>query len=95
VLRRSQQTPSEPQEARALLDRGQTNRRVFSTLANRASSRSHSVFTIKVIKIRKGAGVDDLSAASTSRFSIVDLAGSERANNTQAFGELPLFIVVC
>ncbi|SGZ31825.1 BQ5605_C042g12013 [Microbotryum silenes-dioicae] len=75
------------EEARALLERGQVNRRVFSTLANRASSRSHSVFTIKIIKIRKGANVDDPDAATTSRFSIVDLAGSERVNNTQAFGE--------
>jgi kinesin family protein 20 len=69
------------------LDRGQTNRRVFSTLANRVSSRSHSVFTIKVIKIRKGADAEDMGAASTSRFSIVDLAGSERVVNTQTTGE--------
>ncbi|SCV75006.1 BQ2448_8035 [Microbotryum intermedium] len=75
------------EEARAVLERGQVNRRVFSTLANRASSRSHSVFTIKIIKIGKGANVDDPDAATTSRFSIVDLAGSERVNNTQAFGE--------
>lgn len=77
------------QEARALLDRGQVNRRVFSTLANRVSSRSHSVFTIKVIRILKGAtNQEDSNAASSSRFSIVDLAGSERVANTQTSGEL-------
>lgn len=75
------------EEARSILDRGQTNRRVFSTLANRVSSRSHSVFTIKVIKIRKGTDAEDTTTASTSRFSIVDLAGSERVVNTQTTGE--------
>lgn len=73
------------EEARAILDRGQQNRRVFSTLANRVSSRSHSVFTIKVIRVLKGA--DDMAATSTSRFSIVDLAGSERVVNTQTTGD--------
>lgn len=64
------------------------NRRVFSTLANRVSSRSHSVFTIKVIRVLKGADSDDMSSATSSRFSIVDLAGSERVVNTQTSGEL-------
>lgn len=75
------------QEARSLLDRGQTNRRVFSTLSNRVSSRSHSVFTIKIIRILKGANPEDPASASSSRFSIVDLAGSERVVNTQTTGD--------
>ncbi len=36
-------------EAKELLQLGQMNRRVFGTLANRASSRSHAIFTVKVI----------------------------------------------
>lgn len=75
------------QEARTILARGQANRSVFGTGANSESSRSHSVFTIKIVKIRKGANPEDPNAATTSRFSIVDLAGSERANNTGAVGE--------
>ncbi|KAK0541049.1 hypothetical protein OC835_000369 [Tilletia horrida] len=77
------------QEAQALLQRGTENRIVFGTLANRMSSRSHGVFTIKII--REHAGAAAAAAASggrverefyTSRLSIVDLAGSERASNT-------------
>lgn len=78
------------QEARSILDRGQVNRRVYSTLANRVSSRSHSVFTIKIIKIHKGADPSDEAAVTTSRFSIVDLAGSERVVNTGTTGGFPL-----
>ncbi|UZJ51432.1 hypothetical protein CBS101457_000752 [Exobasidium rhododendri] len=73
-------------EARELLVRGQENRQVFGTMANRASSRSHGVFTVKVI--REHAGEDDLMiACSTSRLSIVDLAGSERLGNTAVTGD--------
>ncbi|GAA5841833.1 hypothetical protein JCM9279_003122 [Rhodotorula babjevae] len=74
---------SSAEEAHAVLARGQSNRRVFSTLANRASSRSHGIFTIKVVRSSPHTGAE----VSTSRFSIVDLAGSERVVNTQTTGE--------
>ncbi|BGP49705.1 hypothetical protein JCM10450v2_005610 [Rhodotorula kratochvilovae] len=70
-------------EAHNVLARGQSNRRVFSTLANRASSRSHSIFTIRLVRTSPITGAE----VSTSRFSIVDLAGSERVVNTQTTGE--------
>ncbi|PWY97103.1 kinesin-domain-containing protein [Testicularia cyperi] len=73
------------EEARDLLHRGQENRAVFGTMANRASSRSHGVFTIKVVREHAGASGrdEDLSSIfSTARLSIVDLAGSERVANT-------------
>ncbi|KAE8206807.1 hypothetical protein CF327_g7486, partial [Tilletia walkeri] len=81
----SEHRVSSVQEAQALLQRGTENRIVFGTLANRMSSRSHGVFTIKVI--REHAGTSALTSAAerefyTSRLSIVDLAGSERASNT-------------
>ncbi|KAN0063976.1 hypothetical protein ACQY0O_003582 [Thecaphora frezii] len=76
-------------EARDLLLRGQENRAVFGTMANRASSRSHGVFTIKLVREHGGAqkpqdgDSGDLSAGySIARLSIVDLAGSERLANT-------------
>jgi len=73
------------QEAQGVLSRGQANRRVFSTLANRVSSRSHSIFTIKVHR----TPIDPSTGRTerTSKFSIVDLAGSERVVNTQTTGE--------
>lgn len=73
------------QEARDLLHRGQENRAVFGTMANRASSRSHGIFTIKVIRHHGGLtslSDADLDSFTTARLSIVDLAGSERVSNT-------------
>lgn len=37
-------------EAHAIMKLGQQNRQVFSTLMNQTSSRSHSIFTIHVVK---------------------------------------------
>ncbi|KAJ1018039.1 hypothetical protein NDA16_004908 [Ustilago loliicola] len=74
-----------PEEARDLLHRGQENRAVFGTMANRASSRSHGIFTIKIIRHHGGLANlsdDDLDSFTTARLSIVDLAGSERVANT-------------
>lgn len=42
------------EEAKAIVKMGQINRRVFGTLANRASSRSHGVFTLKIMRVHKG-----------------------------------------
>lgn len=69
-------------EARALLRVGQLGRRVFGTLANAASSRSHGVLTVRVVRVHGGDG-----DAHVSRLSIVDLAGSERTKHTLATGE--------
>ena len=73
------------QEASAILQRGQANRRVYGHLANRVSSRSHSIFTLKLVKTRVGGDSDEEGTAS--RFSIIDLAGSERVVNTGTTGE--------
>ncbi|KZT44504.1 kinesin-domain-containing protein [Sistotremastrum suecicum HHB10207 ss-3] len=72
-------------EARNVVKMGHVNRRVFGTLANHASSRSHGIFTIKVLKFRKGSTQQE--SVQLSRLSIVDLAGSERTKNTQTTGE--------
>ncbi|MBW0504235.1 hypothetical protein O181_043950 [Austropuccinia psidii MF-1] len=78
-----------PEEAKAIIRHGQVNRTVFSTYANRTSSRSHGIFTIKLIKIPKIKAPTEnlLSMATVSRLSIVDLAGSERTRNTQTTGQ--------
>lgn len=70
------------QEARELLRCGQENRSVFGTTANRASSRSHSVFTIKVLR-ECVAKSSSSNTYTVSRMNIVDLAGSERIANTE------------
>lgn len=76
------------QEARELIRCGQENRTVFGTVLNRSSSRSHSVFTIKILREDTGVDVDPRDAAglsskyAVSRLTIVDLAGSERISNT-------------
>ncbi len=44
-------------EGKRLLSLGQLNRRVFGTLANQASSRSHAIVTIKVSRIPLDARV--------------------------------------
>lgn len=75
------------QEARAVLRKGQQSRRVFSTLLNKSSSRSHSIFTIKVIRNVDGREAKDVKSASISSLSIVDLAGSERTSNTGTSGD--------
>ena len=65
---------------------GQRARQVFGTLANRESSRSHGIFTLKVVRIHNGAPQDP-DSAQVSRLAIVDLAGSERTRNTQTTGD--------
>ncbi|RXK38129.1 hypothetical protein M231_04590 [Tremella mesenterica] len=74
------------EEALAVLRAGQRARQVFGTLANRESSRSHGIFTIKIVRIHNGAP-EDPDSASVSRLAIVDLAGSERTKNTQTTGD--------
>ncbi|GAA5917568.1 hypothetical protein JCM6882_001981 [Rhodosporidiobolus microsporus] len=82
---------SSADEAHRVLLQGQSNRRVFSTLANRASSRSHSIFTIKLVRTPLSSSISSSSGAKAgeviSKFSVVDLAGSERVVNTQTTGE--------
>ncbi|KAL5640684.1 hypothetical protein ACGC1H_001237 [Rhizoctonia solani] len=75
------------QEGRAILKLGQINRTVFGTVANEQSSRSHAVFTIKVLRVHKGADKEDPEEVQCARLSVVDLAGSERSKNTHTTGE--------
>ena len=71
------------EEAKRIFRMGNINRRVFGALANAASSRSHGIFTLRVVRVHKA----DHSDVAVSRLSIVDLAGSERTKNTQNTGE--------
>nr|XP_046227962.1 kinesin-like protein KIF20A isoform X2 [Scatophagus argus] len=68
-------------EACKLLQYGNKNRSAAATKMNQSSSRSHSIFTMKLLKI------DGSSVKRISEFSLCDLAGSERCNKTKTFGE--------
>ncbi|KAK7175658.1 hypothetical protein R3I93_000042 [Phoxinus phoxinus] len=69
------------EEASKVLRVGNKNRSAAATKMNQSSSRSHSIFTIKLIRL-DGADVQGLSD-----LSLCDLAGSERCNKTKTFGE--------
>ncbi|KAI9511778.1 kinesin-domain-containing protein [Russula earlei] len=73
-------------EAKKLVKLGQLHRRVFGTLANSQSSRSHGIVTIKLLRKHRGEK-DEPSSYVTSRLTLIDLAGSERSKNTQTSGE--------
>ncbi|SAL95816.1 hypothetical protein [Absidia glauca] len=72
-------------EAYTVIQKGQQNRVVFSTQMNQSSSRSHSIFTISLIRCPVDSAdyvIEDPAYATMSKLSIVDLAGSERYRNT-------------
>ncbi|KAG9131879.1 hypothetical protein Leryth_019134 [Lithospermum erythrorhizon] len=66
------------------LVQGAANRKVAATNMNRASSRSHSVFTCVVESKWESQGV---THHRFSRLNLVDLAGSERQKSSGAEGE--------
>ncbi|KAK9734649.1 hypothetical protein RND81_04G154700 [Saponaria officinalis] len=63
---------------------GSMNRKVAATNMNRASSRSHSVFTCVIESMWESQGVTHHRFA---RLNLVDLAGSERQKSSGAEGE--------
>ncbi|KAI9484744.1 kinesin motor domain-containing protein [Zychaea mexicana] len=78
------------EEAYALLHESQKNRAVYSTLLNHTSSRSHSIFTVRIVRTPiddEDYVIEDPAYATVSKMSIVDLAGSERYRNTFNTGQ--------
>ncbi|KAF6214487.1 hypothetical protein GE061_009230 [Apolygus lucorum] len=69
---------------------GQKRRKIAQTALNAESSRSHSVFNIRLVQApanEQGNGVDPLKKnIIVSQLSLVDLAGSERTNRTKNTG---------
>ncbi|XP_075714476.1 kinesin-like protein KIF23 isoform X5 [Rhinoderma darwinii] len=78
------------EEAFDVFWRGQKRRRIANTQLNRESSRSHSVFIIKLAQAPLDADGDNVlqekEQVTVSQLSLVDLAGSERTNRTKAEG---------
>lgn len=71
-------------EIQTLMEQGNEMRAVASTAMNAASSRSHSIFTIKILQ-RQVLGGQQKETRAT--INLVDLAGSERASKSGATGE--------
>ncbi|PAA48911.1 hypothetical protein BOX15_Mlig022917g3 [Macrostomum lignano] len=73
-------------EAFAVFLKGCARRQVAQTALNAESSRSHSVFTIRLVRgcydCRLGEMVPDKSLLHVSQLCLVDLAGSERSLRT-------------
>ncbi|XP_075898913.1 kinesin-like protein KIF23 isoform X2 [Nelusetta ayraudi] len=78
------------EEAFQVFWRGQKKRKVANTCLNRESSRSHSVFIIKLAQAPLDADGDnilqDKNQVTLSQLCLVDLAGSERTGRTGAEG---------
>lgn len=79
------------EEAFELFWKGQTRRKTAHTLLNTESSRSHCVFTIKLVQAPLGPNGDsilrDRDLIGVSQLSLCDLAGSERLSRTKADGD--------
>lgn len=80
-------------EAFDLFHAGQRRKRMAHTVLNSESSRSHSIFNIRVVQLeqlaRNGQGepmVPDGNMLIVGQLSLVDLAGSERTSRTQNTG---------
>lgn len=75
---------STPKEMNEKLMFGSNNRHTGSTQMNNVSSRSHSIFMIKVEMMERLENGEAKIKAGT--LNLVDLAGSERQKKTQATG---------
>ncbi|KAL5468996.1 hypothetical protein EMCRGX_G030160 [Ephydatia muelleri] len=79
------------EEAFDILYKGQKRRRVAETQLNHESSRSHSVFTIRLVQAPLDPSgeevIQDKSKVTVSQISLVDLAGSERTSRTNSSGD--------
>lgn len=75
-------TLDSPQTVESILRRAAANRSVAATKANERSSRSHSVFILRLIGENSITG-----ERSEGTLNLVDLAGSERLSHSGATGE--------
>ncbi|NWI19085.1 KI20B protein, partial [Crypturellus soui] len=75
---------SDSKEAFRLLKLGLKHQSIASTKLNTTSSRSHSIFTIKVLKIEV---LEAPRVTRVNELSLCDLAGSERCTKTRNEGE--------
>ncbi|XP_028412659.1 kinesin-like protein KIF20A [Dendronephthya gigantea] len=75
---------NDAEEAYKLLNIGRKKQKIASNKLNHTSSRSHCIFTLKILRV---VSCQDPYVARVSRLSFVDLAGAERYTKTQNNGE--------
>jgi len=71
-----------PEKMEEILNKASANRSVAATKANERSSRSHSVFILKLLGLNNITG-----EKSEGTLNLVDLAGSERLSHSQSTGD--------
>jgi hypothetical protein len=74
------------QEIADIIAQGNENRSVGATSMNAESSRSHSIFTLKVHQREAVEAAGGKEIKIFSKINLVDLAGSERSSKTNATG---------
>ncbi|XP_069578414.1 kinesin-like protein KIF6 [Brachyistius frenatus] len=79
----SLQQSANEEEALNLLFLGDTNRMIAETPMNRASTRSHCIFTVHLCRREPGS-----ATLQRSKLHLVDLAGSDRVSKTGLNGQL-------
>ncbi|KAK7142426.1 hypothetical protein R3I94_011945 [Phoxinus phoxinus] len=75
---------SSAEEALKVMKLGKRNQSISSTKLNLLSSRSHSIFSVRILKV-EDVGIPRVE--SVSELALCDLAGSERCAKTQNKGE--------
>lgn len=81
----SQPVANNEEEALSLMFEGETNRAICEHELNKASSRSHCIFTIY---IESRSRVESQGQIIRSKLNLVDLAGSERVGKTGSVGSI-------
>lgn len=76
------ETFTSPGHVQSLLKKAADNRSVAETMCNEASSRSHSIFMMKISGKNADSGEE-----CEGLLNLIDLAGSERLSNSQATGD--------
>ncbi|XP_068210272.1 kinesin-like protein KIF23 isoform X2 [Palaemon carinicauda] len=78
-------------DALELMHKGQKKRKIAYTRLNCESSRSHSIFSIRIVQAPLDENGEDIitdrNCITVSQLSLVDLAGSERNTRTKATGD--------
>ncbi|XP_050548988.1 kinesin-like protein KIF20A isoform X3 [Daktulosphaira vitifoliae] len=72
------------EEAYKIMSFGRNNLKIASNNLNKLSSRSHCIFTLKLMRVEN---IIDPKTAITSSISFCDLAGSERLKKTMNIGD--------
>nr|XP_055027535.1 kinesin-like protein KIF20B isoform X1 [Misgurnus anguillicaudatus] len=75
---------SSADEAFKVMKIGKRNQSIYSTKLNLLSSRSHSIFSVRILKV-EDVGIPRVE--SVSELALCDLAGSERCAKTQNIGD--------